>query len=94
MQKILIHGSGHKADSWDKVIPYMNNDKDILCPNLSTILKGKEASYDNLYSSFVEYCNKTEEKIDLCGLSLGGILALNYAFAEKMIVQILSLHII
>ena len=79
MKKILIHGSGHKAASWDKVISYMNNDKDILYPNLSTILNGKEASYDNLYSSFVEYCNKIDGKIDLCGLSLGGILALNYA---------------
>ena len=79
MKKILIHGSGHKAASWDKVNSYMNNDKDILCPNLSTILNGKEASYDNLYSSFVEYCNKIDGKIDLCGLSLGGILALNYA---------------
>ena len=66
--KILIHGSGHKADSWNKVITYMNNDKYILCPNLSTILNGKEASYDNLYSSFVEYCNKIDGKIDLCGL--------------------------
>lgn len=79
MKKILIHGSGHKAASWDKVISYMNNDKDILCPNLSTILNGKEASYDNLYYSFSEYCNKIEGKIDLCGLSLGGILALNFA---------------
>ena len=78
MQKILIHGSGHKADSWEKVISYMKNE-DILCPNLSTILNGKEASYDNLYSSFAEYCNKLDGKIDLCGLSLGGILALNYA---------------
>ena len=90
MKKILIHGLGHKAASWDKVISYMNNDKDILCPNLSTILNGKEASYDNLYSSFAEYCNKIEEKIDLCGLSLGGILALNYAIdypdkVEKLI---------
>ena len=39
--KILIHGSGHKADSWNKVITYMSNDKDILCPNLSEILNGK-----------------------------------------------------
>ena len=79
MKKILIHGSGHKAESWDKVITYMNNDKDILCPNLSEILNEKEASYDNLYNSFVEYCNNVNGKIDLCGLSLGGILALNYA---------------
>ena len=60
MKKILIHGSGHKADSWNKVIEYMNNDKDILCPNLATILDGKEASYSNLYSSFAEYCNKID----------------------------------
>ena len=79
MKKILIHGSGHKADSWNKVISNMNNDKDILCPDLSTILNGKEASYNNLYSSFAEYCNKLDGKIELCGLSLGGILALNYA---------------
>ena len=78
MKKILIHGSGHKADSWNKVVSYMNN-KDILCPNLSTILNGKEASYTNLYYSFVEYCNKIDGPIELCGLSLGGILALNYA---------------
>ena len=77
--KILIHGSGHKSNSWNKVITYMNNDKDILCPNLATILNGKEASYDNLYSSLVEYCNKIDGTIELCGLSLGGIIALNYA---------------
>ena len=90
MKKILIHGSGHKADSWNKVIEYMNNTKDILCPDLSAILHGKEASYNNLYSSFIEYCNKIDGKIDLCGLSLGGILALNYAIdypnkVEKLI---------
>lgn len=78
--KILIHGSGHKGDSWSKVISYMNDRKnDILCPDLSAILDGKEASYNNLYSSFIEYCNKFEGQIELCGLSLGGILALNYA---------------
>ena len=86
MKKILIHGSGHRADSWTKVIEYMNNDKDMLCPNLDTILNGKEASYTNLYSSFAEYCNKIDGKINLCGLSLGGILALNYAidYPEKV----------
>ena len=85
--KILIHGSGHKAESWNKVISYMNDRKnDILCPNLSKILDGKEAIYNNLYSSFIEYCNKSERQMELCGFSLGGILALNYAinYPEKM----------
>ena len=86
MKKVFIHGSGHQAASWNETIENMQNNKDILCPNLSTILNGKEASYSNLYHSFAEYCNSIEGKIDLCGLSLGGILALNYAldFPDKV----------
>ena len=86
MKLILIHGSGHKAKSWEKTISYMKNKNDILTPDLSIILNGKEASYSNLYSQFVEYCNKIDGKLILCGLSLGGILALNYAldFPEKV----------
>lgn len=79
MKTILVHGSGHKATSWNETISYMEKKKDILCPNLSTILNGKEANYTNLYASFTEYCNKYNEQINLCGISLGGILALNYA---------------
>ena len=51
MKKVLIHGSGHKAISWNKTIKYINYDN-VLCPELSLILGGKEASYDNLYASF------------------------------------------
>lgn len=78
MQTILIHGSGHKETSWDEMISYMENNKGFLCPNLSDILNGKEANYPNLYSAFAEYCNNVNEPLHLCGISLGGILALNY----------------
>ena len=85
MAKILIHGSGHKAASWNETISHMENSDDILCPNLVSILEGKEANYTNLYSSFIEYCSKIDGPVHLCGISLGGILALNYAldFPEK-----------
>ena len=84
--KIFVHGSGHKATSWEKTISYMTNNEDIVCPNLSSILEGKEASYENPYSSFVKYCNEFDGQIHLCGLSLGGILALNFAldFPQKV----------
>ena len=64
----------------------MTNNEDIVCPNLSSILKGKEASYENLYSSFVKYCSEIDGQIRLCGLSLGGILALNFTldFPKKV----------
>ena len=86
MKKILIHGSGHKAESWNETITYMKDKDEILCPNLSSILNGKEANYSNLYSSFTEYCHKLNGKINLCGISLGGIVALNYAldFPDKV----------
>lgn len=86
MKYIFIHGSGHKATSWNETISYMENNKDILCPNLSSILNGTEASYHNLYTLFTEYCNKNDGQINLCGISLGGILALNYAldFPDKV----------
>lgn len=86
MKKIFIHGSGHKGASWNETLSYMKDNKDILYPDLSSILNGKEASYYNLYSTFSEYCNKSDGKINLCGISLGGILALNYAldFPDKV----------
>ena len=86
MVKILIHGSGQKATSWTKTVSYMKNNDDILCPELSLLLNGKEASYANLYSSFIEYCGKIDGPVHVCGISLGGILALNYAldFPEKV----------
>ncbi len=84
--KILIHGSGHKATSWNATISYMTSNEDIMCPDLFTILEGKEARYVNLYSSFAKYCDRIDGKIHLCGISLGGILALNYAldFPQKI----------
>ena len=86
MKTILIHGSGQKSASWTETVSYMKNNDDILCPELSSLLNGKEASYENLYSSFTEYCSKIDGQIHLCGISLGGILALNYAldFPDKV----------
>ena len=79
MKKIFIHGSGHKGNSWNETVKCMQEKENILYPDLSSILNKKEASYQNLYSSFVDYCNNVDGKVDLCGISLGGILALNYA---------------
>ena len=90
--KIFVHGSGHKAASWEKTISYITDSEGIVCPNLSSILEGKEASYENLYSSFVKYCSEMDGQIHLCGLSLGGILTLNFAldFPQKVKTLVLT----
>ncbi|MCI8869822.1 MAG: alpha/beta hydrolase [Lawsonibacter sp.] len=86
MKIILIHGSGHKSASWNKTVSYLESGQEILCPELSSLLRGEEASYHNLYHSFKEYCNRSDGPVSLCGISLGGILALDYAleFPEKV----------
>ena len=88
---ILIHGSGHKADSWEKTISYLDRREDVLCPELSAILNGREASFPNLRAAFAQYCAQAGGPVHLCGLSLGGILALDYALEHPENVKTLVL---
>ena len=88
---ILIHGSGHKASSWKETISYLCHREDILCPELSAILDGQEASYPNLRAAFETYCAQTGGPVHLCGLSLGGILALDYVLEHPENVKTLVL---
>lgn len=79
MRHIYVHGLGQTAASWDEVISYLNDAEENICPDLTEMIRDKEVSYTNLYSAFSDVCNETGESIKLCGLSLGGVLALNYA---------------
>ena len=90
-KRILIHGSGHKASSWDRTISYLDGREDLLCPELSVILDGREASYPNLRTAFAAYCAQAGGPVHLCGLSLGGILALDYALEHPEDVKTLVL---
>ena len=92
MEKIiLIHGSGHKSDSWRETASHMDHRGNILCPELSAILDGREASYSNLRTAFETYCAQTGGPVHLCGLSLGGILALDYVLEHPENVKTLVL---
>ena len=90
-QTILIHGSGHRADSWRETVSYLDRREDVLCPELSAILNGREASFPNLRAAFATYCAQAGGPVHLCGLSLGGILALDYALEHPENVKTLVL---
>lgn len=77
MHNILVHGLGQGVSSWGKVREYLGFD--CCCPNLPDLIAGKTVNYSNLYDGFIRYCGGFPEKLNICGLSLGGILALNYA---------------
>lgn len=87
MKNILIHGLGQNEVSWNKVEEELkSNNIKVETPSLYSMLKDITSDYDTLYKQFVNYCNGFDEKLNLCGLSLGGILALHYAkeFPDKV----------
>lgn len=70
---------GQNASSWDKTISYLPDTAETVCPELSDFFSEGNCNYSEMYSSFCRYCNRFPEPLDLCGLSLGAVLALNYA---------------
>lgn len=78
MKDIFLHGLGQASSSWNRVVESIDNPADVLCPDLAFLLHGREVNYSNLYMAFSEYCAELSEPLNICGLSLGGILALQY----------------
>ncbi|MGN0475506.1 MAG: alpha/beta fold hydrolase [Acutalibacteraceae bacterium] len=78
MKQIFIHGLGQAPSSWEKTVSHLEN-KEYLIPDLSLFLKDGEEEYENLYCGFSAYCDDISEPVSLCGLSLGAVIALNYA---------------
>lgn len=46
---------------------------------MAKLCREGDVTYPALYAAFSELCDSIQEPIDLCGLSLGGVLALHYA---------------
>lgn len=89
--KIFVHGLGQTTKSWEKTIKGLNKQEKIVCPELSIMLQQKDVSYTNLYEAFSKYCDNFIEPLEICGLSLGGILALQYAIDQPSKVHSLIL---
>lgn len=91
MKYIFLHGMGQNASSWDKTISFLSGTNETVCPELSDFFAEGKCYYSKMYSSFCEYCNNFSEPLSLCGLSLGAVLALNYAIDFPQRVQSLVL---
>lgn len=91
MQQIFVHGLGQTPSSWDKTIKNLVMQSNCNCPNLAEMLQNKETNYTNLYTAFSEYCDGFSEPLNICGLSLGGVLALHYGIEHPQKVNSLAL---
>lgn len=78
MKYIYLHGLGQTPDSWNRVLGYRNTSTDSICPDLAKLMPDGNADYSSLYTAFSNLCNTINDELVLCGLSLGGVLALNY----------------
>ncbi len=86
MKYIFLHGMGQNASSWDKTISFLSDNTETVCPELSDFFTEGNCFYNKMYAAFCDYCNNFSEPLNLCGLSLGAVLALNYAieFPQKV----------
>lgn len=87
MKNILLHGLGQNEQSWNDVNIYLKeNEIETICPNLFDITKNTSKDYKMMYNAFSGFCNNQKEKLNICGLSLGGILALDFVkeYPEKV----------
>lgn len=80
MKNILIHGLGQNGKDWDTIKNELETRGiSSVAPDLFDLAKGRKLDYPTVYQAFSELCESYQDKLNLCGLSLGGLLALNYA---------------
>lgn len=75
MKIVFLHGLGQRAADWDRVASQFPNTD---CPDLFETA-GEKLNYAAILSSLEERYEHEKEPLCLCGLSLGGMLALDYA---------------
>lgn len=91
MPYVFVHGLGQNASSWERTLSCLALREPADCPELSALLQDGEVSYGHLYSAFSAHCEGLSQPVDLCGLSLGAVLALQYAIQRPEGVRSLAL---
>ena len=81
MKIVLLHGLGQDGGSWRETAAVLRG-REVLCPELAPLLRGGEARYSALYRQVEMMLDGIEPPFCLAGLSLGGMLALQYAAAH------------
>lgn len=88
---VFLHGLGQSGTAWNGVLERLDGIGECLCNDLAKLC-GSPADYGAMYHAFSEYCSTLgSESLNLAGLSLGGMLALNYAIENPGSVRSLVL---
>ena len=74
MKTYFLHGLGQTAQAWNDITKHLP-EVDTACIDLFTY----ESSYADVFANMEKLLHNTSEKIRLCGMSLGAVLALDYS---------------
>lgn len=78
MPAVFVHGLGQTPDSWTETLAHLPVEAPRR-PDLPGLMRGRACVYGDLYRAFAAFCREQGGPQDLCGLSLGAVLALHYA---------------
>lgn len=81
MKTIFLHGLGQSAADWERVTALIPGG-DFDCPSLYPA-SGEVCTYAEILRSLTERLDGEREPFCLCGISLGAILALDYAISHS-----------
>lgn len=79
MNLIFLHGLGQSSSSWNETLSLLPRYATAYCPDLFDLCMDNKRVYENVYSAFEKYADGFGKPVNLCGISLGAVLALNYA---------------
>ncbi|MBR0091314.1 MAG: alpha/beta hydrolase [Lachnospiraceae bacterium] len=88
---IFLHGLGQTRREWDDVCKELPKEIHPHCPDLNDFMTDEHHHYERLYQSFESYCDRFDHPVELCGLSLGAVMAINYAVDHPGVVSKLIL---
>ncbi len=77
MKTILLHGLGQTAQDWKKVVCQLSS-SNVECPELFSSMEN-EISYHQILGDLERRYSNAKEPLRICGLSLGALLAIDFA---------------
>ncbi len=77
MKTILLHGLGQTAQDWKEVVCQLSS-SNVECPELFSSMEN-EISYPQIFGDLERRYSNAKEPLRICGLSLGALLAIDFA---------------
>ena len=81
MKTVLLHGLGQTAQDWKEVVQQLSI-SDVDCPELFSSAED-EISYSQILGDLEQRYSEVKEPLRICGLSLGALLAIDFAIRHE-----------